>query len=84
MSIDVIIHLANEDPILAEMEELPDPTHQNIIITNPRRRDGRALHYVTDGATAFIFPWSRISFIEIMEAEEEKEVIKPWRDEEYG
>jgi hypothetical protein len=82
MSLDVIIHLANEDPILAEIEEIPNPTHQSIVITNPRRRDGRALHYITDGATAFVFPWSRISFIEIMEAAEEKEVIKPWRDEE--
>lgn len=84
MSIDVIIHLANEDPIMAEMEDLPNPTHQNIVITNPRRRDGRALHYITDGATAFVFPWTRINFIEIMEAEEEREVIKPWRDEEHG
>ena len=72
MTVEVIIHLLNEDPILAEMETLPDPTHRSITIANPRRRDGRPLHYVTEGASAFIFPWSRISFIEIMEAEEEK------------
>jgi hypothetical protein len=74
MSIEIILHLHNEDPVVAEIDEMPDPTHQTILITNPRRRDGRSLHYVTEGASAFIFPWSRISFIEIMEAEEEKVV----------
>jgi len=80
MTVEVIIHLMNEDPILAEMEGLPDPTHQSITFTNPRRRDGRPLHYVTEGASSFIFPWNRISFIEIMEAEETKEVIEFFRD----
>ena len=72
MSIEIILHLHNEDPVVAEIDEMPDPTHQTVLVTNPRRRDGRPLHYVTEGASAFIFPWSRISFIEIMEAEEEK------------
>jgi len=72
MSIEIILHLHNEDPVVAEIDEMPDPNHQTVLITNPRRRDGRPLHYVTEGASAFIFPWSRISFIEIMEAEEEK------------
>jgi hypothetical protein len=80
MSMEVVIHLLNEDPILAELEEMPDPTHQSIVITNPRRRDGRPLHYVTDGATSFIFPWNRITFIEIMETEEAKEVVEFFRE----
>jgi len=45
-----VIHLHNEDPVLADMEKLPDPTHTSIIITNPRRRDGKPLGYVTEGA----------------------------------
>jgi hypothetical protein len=80
MAYEVIIHVMNEDPILAEMESLPDPTHQSIILLNPRRRDGRPLHYVTEGATAFIFPWTRITFIEVMEAEETKEVVEFFRE----
>jgi hypothetical protein len=80
MAFEVIVHLQNEDPILAEMDDLPDPTHQSVTFTNPRRRDGRSLHYVTDGATSFIFPWSRISFIEVMESEEEKEVVEFFRE----
>jgi hypothetical protein len=80
MSVEVIIHLLNEDPVLAEIDALPDPTHQSILVRNPRRRDGRSLHYVTEGAAAFIFPWSRISFIEVMGAEEAEEVIEFFRE----
>jgi hypothetical protein len=81
MSIEIIIHLHNEDPVLAEIESLPDPGDQTIVITNPRRRDGRSLHYVTEGATSFIFPWTRITFIEVMEPEEAKEVVEFFRSE---
>ena len=80
MALEVIIHLHNEDPIVAEMEALPDPVDQCIVITNPRRRDGRSLHYVTEGASAFIFPWTRISFIEVMATEEAREVIEFFRE----
>ena len=74
MSIEVIVHFINEDPVVAEIDELPDPTHQNIVLTNPRRRDGRSLHYITEGARAFIFPWSRISFTLLNNTSEEDSV----------
>jgi hypothetical protein len=80
MPIEVILHLMNEDPVVAEMEAMPDPTHQSVLLLNPRRRDGRPLHYVTEGARAFIFPWSRISFIEIMGEEEAGEVVEFFRE----
>jgi hypothetical protein len=79
--VEVVIHLHNEDPVLADMEKLPDPTHTSIVITNPRRRDGKPLGYVTEGAQIFVFPWSRISFIEVMGGEEaEKEVEEFFRE----
>lgn len=77
---EVIVHLLNEDPILADMETLPEPGHQSIYITNPRRRDGRRVHYVTEGATGFIFPMTRITFIEIMETEAVEEVVEFFRE----
>ncbi len=80
MSLEVIIHLHNEDPILAEIETMPNPSDQSIVITNPRRRDGQSLHYVTEGAAAFIFPWTRISFLEVMGTEEAKEVVEFFRE----
>ena len=80
MPYEVILHLHNEDPVLAEMDSLPDPSHQCVFIANPRRRDGRSLHYVTEGASSFIFPWSRITFIEVMESEEDRDVVEFFRE----
>ena len=68
----VIVHVMNEDPILAEMEALPSPTDTSITLTNPRRRDNKPLHYVTAEALSVIFPWHRVSFIEVMPGEESR------------
>jgi hypothetical protein len=69
----VIIHVMGEDPILAEVEELPKPTDHYVEFTNPRKRDGKAIPYVTTGAKLFMFPWHRLSFVEVMSTEAERE-----------
>ena len=82
MARSVIIHLINEDPILAEMEDLPTTTATNVSFTNPRKRDGKPAQWVTPGATAFIFSMGRINFIEIMTSEEERRnVIEFFRED---
>lgn len=78
----VIIHVVGEDPIWAEVEELPKPTDQFLEFTNPKRRDGKALAYVTTGAKSFMFPWHRLSFVEVMTTEAEREeVVEFFREE---
>ncbi|MCR4408098.1 MAG: hypothetical protein NUW24_14465 [Anaerolineae bacterium] len=72
----VIVHIENADPFVADVDELPDPKDQFFTCTNPRLRDGKPLHYVTEEALSFIFPWHRISFIEIMPAEGEREEVE--------
>ena len=71
----VIIHVAGEEPILAEIEDLPKPTDQFLEFMNPRRRDGKAINYATTGAKSFIYPWHRLSFVEIMSTEAEREEV---------
>jgi hypothetical protein len=81
MAETIIVHFSNEDPIVAEVEALPEPSDNFVRLTNPRRRDGKALYYVTEGATAFIFPMHRITFIEIMAAEDdETEIVGFFRE----
>ncbi len=75
MAMTVLIHLMNEDPIVAEMEELPDPQGQFLICQNPRRRDGRDLSYVLPEVRSLIMPWHRIHCVEILPGEEAEEVV---------
>jgi len=66
MPIPAVIHIVGEDAFVADLEEMPNPTHTYIAMTNMRKKDGKLLPYITDGATSFLYAWSRITFIEIM------------------
>ena len=78
----IILHVVGEDPIWAEVEELPKPSDQYVEFTSPRRRDGKPVPYVTQGAKSFMFPWHRLTFIEVMTTEAEREeVIEFFREE---
>jgi hypothetical protein len=71
----ILIHIANEDPILCEVDSLPGPTDTTIMVKNPRRRDGKDLHYLVANVTQVIWPLSRVTFIEIMPGEEDEQLI---------
>ena len=70
MPVTVFVHVMGEDPFLAEIDELPESQDQSVSFTNPRKRDGKALHYVAPETISVIFPWHRLSFIEVMPTEE--------------
>ncbi len=71
----LLIHLINEDPVLGEVEALPAVTDVMICIKNPRRRDGKDLHYLEPNVSTIIFPIYRINFVEIMPTGEEEAII---------
>ncbi len=71
----VLIHLQNEDPVLCEVEELPTPTDLMITVKNPRKKDGKDLHYLEPNVTTVMWPISRITFIEIIPGAEEEDII---------
>lgn len=66
MSIPAVIHIVGEDAFIADLDELPNPTHSYIVMRNMRKKDGKVLPYLTDGVTACLYAWSRITFIELM------------------
>lgn len=81
MSYTVIVHLISEDPMVAEMDELPGGNATCFTCINPRRKDGKPLSYVSPDCDKFIFSWNRISFIEVMPTEEEqKKIVEFFRD----
>ncbi len=81
MSITIILHITNEDAVMAEVEQLPEPNDQVILIANPRLRDGKDLHYLEDETTSMIIPWHRINFIELLPSAELEEIVTIVREE---
>jgi hypothetical protein len=75
MSITVIVHISNEDPVVGEIEEMPSSSDTNLTVSNPRRRDGKDIHYIDSDVTVVLWPWNRIAFLEILPSEEEERII---------
>jgi hypothetical protein len=71
----VLIHIANEDPVLGEVDQLPAVTDTNILVKNPRRRDGKDLPNLLANVTQVIWPMVRVGFIEIVPGGEEEQII---------
>ena len=71
----IVVHIANEESIACEVEELPDPNNQIIRVFNPRRRDGLDLHYVLEDVTSLLIPMHRITFIQIMPSAATEDII---------
>jgi hypothetical protein len=75
MSHIVLLHISGEEPIAGEVDELPKSTDTVITIINPRRRDGKDIHYIDSRAIKVVWPLDKISFIEILGGEEEEQII---------
>jgi len=71
----ILVHISNEDPVLGEVESLPGTSDQIIKIKNPRRRDGKDLHYLQTSVTEVIWPMNRITFIEIIPGDQDDQII---------
>lgn len=75
MSITLILHIQNEEPVVGEVEELPSSTDSIIVINNPRKRDGKNLPYLDDNVVTVVWPIERLNYIEVLAGEEEEEII---------
>lgn len=71
--IQLYVHIEGLDTALAEVDALPNLTDTILICKNPRRRDGKDLPYLQPDVTTMILPMNRVTFIEVMTAEEEEE-----------
>ena len=71
----ILLHIQNEDAVLGEIDELPSPQDNFVVLKNPRRRDGKDLTTVDQNVVTVIYPFYRINFIELMPTGEEEEII---------
>jgi hypothetical protein len=75
MPYTVILHIVGEPSIVGEVEDLPKPTDTLMVVSNPRLRDGKDLHYLEHNVTKVIWPVEKLSLIEVLESEEEENLI---------
>ena len=74
MAVTVLVHIVNEDPVVLDVDDLPDPQDQYLIGMNPRYRDGKDVSYVREDVTTVLFPWHRITFVELLPSEEDERI----------
>ena len=72
MPFSIIVHITDEDPVLGEVDEIPKSDSLLVRLSNPRRLDGKELHYISPGVAEIYWPMHRISFIELVPSEEDE------------
>ncbi len=75
MPYTLVVHLANEDAVVGEVEDLPEPTAQYIVLTSPRLRDGRDVTYLLPETNIVMYPWIRVHSIEVLPTENDEQIV---------
>ncbi|OGO37913.1 MAG: hypothetical protein A2W35_07885 [Chloroflexi bacterium RBG_16_57_11] len=75
MPYTLVVHIENSDPVVGETEVLPSPSDTMVVIKNPRRLDGKDIHYLAENVLTVYWPIERIHFIEVLSEGEEEEII---------
>ncbi len=75
MPYSLVVHVQNTDPILGETDELPTPSDTMVMLKNPRRVDGKDLHYLAENVMVVFWPIERINFIEVLSEGQEEQII---------
>jgi hypothetical protein len=75
MPFTLVLHIQNTDPIVGEVDELPSPGDNLIVVSNPRRLDGKDVPYLAENAVTVLWPVERLNFIEVLTGKEEEEII---------
>jgi hypothetical protein len=75
MAYTVVVHIANDDPVVGELEQLPTSSDTMLTLNHPRRRDGKDVHYLANEVVTVIWPVAQIAFIEVLPGEGEERII---------
>lgn len=80
MSYTLVLHIANSDPVVGEVEKLPSPNDTLVMLSNPRKMDGKDLHYLADNVTTVFWPIEKVNFIEVLPGEEDEKIVAFFRE----
>ncbi len=62
---NAVLHLLNEQPMLADLPAEPTPRDVALLCTNLRTVDGKRPFFVDSSASLFIFPLTQLRFVEV-------------------
>ena len=62
---DAVIHLFNEQPLVADLPELPSAGDVSLVCTNLRTMSRTRPIFVDHLESTFVFPYTQIRFVEI-------------------
>jgi hypothetical protein len=65
---NVVIHLMNEQPLLADVEALPAPSDVAFVCTSVRTMNGTRPVFIDRMDSVFVFPYAQIRFVELPDA----------------
>ena len=62
---NAVIHLHNEQPLLADLFDVPSPSDQGLLCTNLRTMNGKRPVFADHLESTFFFPYQHVRFVEI-------------------
>jgi hypothetical protein len=78
----LLLHIANQDALKIDVDDIPNPTDAVVIGKNPRDKADKEVNWLEDGVQTVIFPWHRITFVEVLPSEESTEAFPlPFRND---
>jgi hypothetical protein len=63
--IRAVLHLINDQPLVVELDETPQPGDVSLICRNVRTPDGKRPVFIDHSSSTFVFPYASIRFVEI-------------------
>lgn len=65
---NAVLHIMNEQPMLADLFEMPAPGDLVLRCTNLRSMNGKRPVFVDDSMSVFFFPYLHLRFVELLPA----------------
>jgi hypothetical protein len=81
---NVVVHLLSEQPVTADLFDLPKPDDTLLVCTNLRTLDGKRPVFIDQVGSTFVFPYRHIRFIEIRPERPEATTADAVTDEAPG
>lgn len=71
----VVIHLVDENIIIGDVDQLPDPADQFMILQDPKQRDGSRLASIRPEVNTILLPWHQIAYVQLIPESGSERVI---------